>query len=681
MNKDIIMNLFNIFFRIRLIAFFTMLLSVLLLFSLDSSYCNDCTKIEDFIGQIRSINYEKSFSHYSLTETNRAFNNNSITWEKSLPIFMNEWNNLKCDNKNAIEECWRFNNKAKELGEVLAEKCNKNPDPLTFIFYLNILENIYFHHLLPCKQKSAMILIYYYFLNNLDPKNVLKFLSKDDIQEIEKIKFEYKKYIEIIEKCKEFDKCFDELVQKYKESNLNHKEQNLPKKEIAKAFYINYELLYYNLSKIQKHLLTNLYEEKNILLKQAEAQKEVKFSEPKEEEREEERNEQTVPIHTKDYTSPSESNQLTEVIRDENAFIDFLTSIFKGINNNDIFSVLFSFIMLTILAFLLRVNYINKQMIKKFDTINKNINRDPFSNKLDVLTKDIKLLKDTDKYSSSIQTITKSLDDLHSLFQQSISEIKRLIKSFQSIYKKQSEKKSKSEDVVDTIYAQEKDILSESWDKFYQKHEQNTKIANEIAMSETYVFFKEVTTNLEKQLSSNKTLEENFTKALTGLKDSIKFVLRMAHFSDKKNIIKHTKTKNEQNIRQMREITSRLNYYKEQDFNISDAFKPLIWVRERFLDFADSFYHEYQKQLLKNEHQALTEAKSSVTEILQKANIKIIEIELGATQFDSKIHIARSTETNISYPNNVIMRVIRNGFSYISNGKFIQQPEVIVNKR
>jgi len=658
-DKDIVMNLLNIFFNRKLMILFPIFLSVLLVFSLNSSYCTDCKNVDNFIEEINKIEYNTSEIQVSLTITNNIFNN--IDSSSSIPVFKKELDDYKCNNIDKVEKCWKNSRKAKELGLILAGKCNQSPDRLSILFYLDIIENIYFQHFLPCNQKSAMVIMYYFFLKNLS-SDVLKILT-DDIDEIERIQKEYENY-------------FDNETGKMKSEDYKEKYE-------TDDMYNNYELFYMNLSKIQKHLLQNLYKDKNTpltkpLFKHTEPQKEKELSEPKEDELKQ----QTEKIQAEKKTSPSESHSLTEGDKsDKISILDFETSIFKDINSNHIFRVLFSFIMLTILAFLLRVNYINKQMIKKFDTINKNINRDPVSNKLAVLIKDVELLKDTDKYSSSIQTITKSLDDLHSLFQQSISEIKRLIKSFQSIYKKQSEKKSKSEDVVDTIYAQEKDILSESWDKFYQKHEQNTKIANEIAMSETYVFFKEVTTNLEKQLSSNKTLEENFTKALTGLKDSIKFVLRMAHFSDKKNIIKHTKTKNEQNIRQMREITSRLNYYKEQDFNISDAFKPLIWVRERFLDFADSFYHEYQKQLLKNEHQALTEAKSSVTEILQKANIKIIEIELGATQFDSKIHIARSTETNISYPNNVIMRVIRNGFSYISNGKFIQQPEVIVNKR
>ena len=83
---------------------------------------------------------------------------------------------------------------------------------------------------------------------------------------------------------------------------------------------------------------------------------------------------------------------------------------------------------------------------------------------------------------------------------------------------------------------------------------------------------------------------------------------------------------------------------------------------------------------MKNKHQQLSEAKTTVAEILKRADIKAIEIELGVTKFDSKVHIARSTETNPAYPNNVIMSVIKNGFYYINSGKFLNQPEVIVNK-
>jgi molecular chaperone GrpE (heat shock protein) len=87
-----------------------------------------------------------------------------------------------------------------------------------------------------------------------------------------------------------------------------------------------------------------------------------------------------------------------------------------------------------------------------------------------------------------------------------------------------------------------------------------------------------------------------------------------------------------------------------------------------------------QKRQLDKDEDQLNEALEIIKKVLNIANIDIIEIVLGKTIFDSKIHIARTTTNTPNYPNNTISSVIRNGFRLI-NGNIIQQPEVIVNKR
>jgi hypothetical protein len=138
----------------------------------------------------------------------------------------------------------------------------------------------------------------------------------------------------------------------------------------------------------------------------------------------------------------------------------------------------------------------------------------------------------------------------------------------------------------------------------------------------------------------------------------------------------------EHEIDRIKEINQQMSYnLNSNDIHSIKKFRPKIWIRESFVDFADSFMVTYQKQQLKNSHEHLEDAYEIIKETLKYSSLEPVDIKLGVTPFNSKVHIGRSTVSNADMPDKVIASVIRNGF-YQSGGKsFYRQPEVIINKQ
>ncbi len=116
---------------------------------------------------------------------------------------------------------------------------------------------------------------------------------------------------------------------------------------------------------------------------------------------------------------------------------------------------------------------------------------------------------------------------------------------------------------------------------------------------------------------------------------------------------------------------------------VSDAlldFKPEKWVRDRFLDFADRFLRQYNRDVLANQvDEPLEKSRIVLMEILDSFDINAVPIVLGETRFDSKVHIGRSYVNDPALPDGTVADVVKSGF-VTAEGKTLHQPEVIVNR-
>ena len=133
--------------------------------------------------------------------------------------------------------------------------------------------------------------------------------------------------------------------------------------------------------------------------------------------------------------------------------------------------------------------------------------------------------------------------------------------------------------------------MKQAWKKFLYRNEKNIQEAKMIVNSEQYMFFNRQTIELEEQLSHKLTLRNNYEQNLNKLQEFMKEVKRIYTYSQNKFIEKIEK---ERNVYTIREITTRLYQYKENSLNITEVFKPIKWVKNEFLEFADLFLMEYQ---------------------------------------------------------------------------------------
>lgn len=101
------------------------------------------------------------------------------------------------------------------------------------------------------------------------------------------------------------------------------------------------------------------------------------------------------------------------------------------------------------------------------------------------------------------------------------------------------------------------------------------------------------------------------------------------------------------------------------------------WVREEFLGFADSFFKIWA---VPENASRLRNARAIGLKTLHYAGVEPIEIELGRTQFDSKIQVARSDSCEPDKPDGAIVGIVRSGFRDLEKDRILQRPEVVVNR-
>jgi molecular chaperone GrpE (heat shock protein) len=301
-----------------------------------------------------------------------------------------------------------------------------------------------------------------------------------------------------------------------------------------------------------------------------------------------------------------------------------------------------------------------------------------------------KLQKSVRQIQTGLETCLKQgdLSLVKNLLSQIQGEIKELKQKIGEVEQQiESHSASVKDAVTSAIIETELSLLLDRWDTFKQYNPELVDLASKIRDSEEKDFYlQEVRVNLPKLLARDEELLSQYQEITLPLTEYYPQLLKIEkihnHLSgipkepETKPLSREEAAKELFRLRNWSQLLTSLN--AEEARKMLD-FEPGKWVRERFVKFADQFLCKYQEAKLANQHQALAEALEIVLAVLAKADLKPAEIELGKTPFDSQKHIARSTTKNPEYRNDVIMRVLRNGFEQTGRG-VIQQPEVIVNK-
>ena len=138
-----------------------------------------------------------------------------------------------------------------------------------------------------------------------------------------------------------------------------------------------------------------------------------------------------------------------------------------------------------------------------------------------------------------------------------------------------------------------------------------------------------------------------------------------------------------QELMRLREYASLLAMIQNSNL-VADrlSFRLGPWIADRFLGFADLFLQKYQQAQMDRrqaEQDQLAPGLEIVMQVLKAGDLEPVEVTLGVTPFDSSRHVGRSTASDASLANGVIVGVVRNGF--VRGGqRVIRQPEVIVNR-
>ena len=104
------------------------------------------------------------------------------------------------------------------------------------------------------------------------------------------------------------------------------------------------------------------------------------------------------------------------------------------------------------------------------------------------------------------------------------------------------------------------------------------------------------------------------------------------------------------------------------------------WSGDEFTEVANAFLSWYQRAKSEGRSDSLERAYRIVVDTLRLGDLEPIEIALGETFFDSKLHEGRSREYDDRYPKGTILSVIKNGFKRASTGEIVRHAEVIVNQ-
>ena len=274
-----------------------------------------------------------------------------------------------------------------------------------------------------------------------------------------------------------------------------------------------------------------------------------------------------------------------------------------------------------------------------------------------------------------------------------INAIRSDIKTIQeNIQKLQSKPEAVSEKEValsegavsSAIIQMEQNILIDKWISFKTENKELAALAIKISQSQEKDFYIQDISSLPRLLSHDEKLVSRCKKILIPLNEYYSPLLILAAINEQQSDSATDPLKTgepEKIISSLRNwthlLTSLQDFGKVQQFLDFDLSK---WVREYFIEFADTFLCAYQESQNKKHNNFPEEAYRVILRILSTGELEPVEIVLGETMFDKKIHIARSTISQSMTRDGVIVQVFRNGFRVGQEGRMIQKPQVVYNR-
>jgi len=337
-----------------------------------------------------------------------------------------------------------------------------------------------------------------------------------------------------------------------------------------------------------------------------------------------------------------------------------------------------------------QIEIIQKEFDEKYESMEKNLTEK-------INQKDKSIIYDlTELIRQSNKSLKEATDEVIKDFKEEILEMIKNTPQIGDIKDYISKFLEKNPDIINLIVDKqtnfsnkiidlEQKTLIETWKRFKEKNIDIVEYSIKAKKSEDYSFFGyEVANKLPELLSSHSLLFEKTRLLTSEIKDYYSRINSIYYINDTINENNYIKTVEDKDlikeifkIRRFNQLINEL--YKVEEAQKIYDFRPINWIREKFIDYSDYFIIEFQKAEVEGNQSLLIKPYEIICKTLSKANIEPVEISLWKTQFNSSIHIARSTVKEYKKPNGVIASVIRNGFKY-KGGNYYRQPEVIVNK-
>ena len=229
------------------------------------------------------------------------------------------------------------------------------------------------------------------------------------------------------------------------------------------------------------------------------------------------------------------------------------------------------------------------------------------------------------------------------------------------------------------IQKSEKEITEKKWEKLKENHQAIIDQATDLKEKENTFFEETLKEDLVALFTDfDKSTASKYNSILTEINEYYKQMMCLAMIH---NYFESPEAHPEQDIdtpelRSWSELLSSLQSSRKIRKMLN--FKLAGWIRSDFLEVADMFLREYLDRKQEKSDDSWDELNQIVLDVLAKADLKPVEIELGKTNYNSKKHIARSSISNNSLPDKVITGIIRNGF--MQKERVIQQPQVTINK-
>ncbi|MCP4004369.1 MAG: hypothetical protein GY725_09255, partial [bacterium] len=220
------------------------------------------------------------------------------------------------------------------------------------------------------------------------------------------------------------------------------------------------------------------------------------------------------------------------------------------------------------------------------------------------------------------------------------------------------------------------------WTRFKNTKKELGNLVESAAEGEHKVIFDELLRELPKAMEADPKLRQVFDSKLAPL-HLYNQQLKQLRSVGKRLEQEMPKTPEEQ---RRRLLVFRDSSHLLATFRNTDAgeellrFKPAKWCFEELPELADMFLCHYQIAQSENRAAPLEKAHEIVVRALAIGKLEPIEVIIGKTDFNNKIHIGRSSEQKPQYPTGTIVGVVKNGFRHLRDGRMVVQPEVIVNR-